>query len=317
MTTAAAIEAVAALSPEIPFWPQLPRLSDAEQAVAQGLSVLSGLIEPRLYGYGYRVKEGRIDSALERLHRSDGELMAVNASGFGALEEGLARGFFPFATAVKGQIEGPVTLAACLFYKDRPFLADPALFSAIAFHVSQMICWQVDRLKATGRPVLLFVDEPALCLETPSAVSEEKRLNALAVTLDDARARGAVAGLHCCAARPFTRMCRAKPDILSFDAHEWLEAFFADRDALAFARGGGTVAYGLIPTWNRLNPLDPVQVFTRWLTAASLAGDPQELAQRTIITATCGLGLVEPSSVGESFNAARGVGRLIRRLAGS
>jgi hypothetical protein len=64
------------------------------------------------------------------------------------------------------------------------------------------------------------VDEPALCLQTPSAVSEEKTLNALAVTLDDARACGALAGLHCCAARPFTRMCRAKPDILSFDAHE-------------------------------------------------------------------------------------------------
>jgi hypothetical protein len=112
-------------------------------------------------------------------------------------------------------------------------------------------------------------------------------------------------------------MCRAKPDILSFDAHEGLEAFFADRDALAFARGGGTVAYGLIPTWNRLNPLDPVQIFTRWLTAASMAGDPQELAQRAMITATCGLGLVETSTVAESFTAARGVGRLIRRLAGS
>lgn len=316
-STATAIQAVAEFSPEIPFWPQLPQLSLEEEAIGQGLGVLRGLITPRHYGYGYSVKDGRIDSVLERLHRSDGELMAANASGFGALEEGFARGFFPSATAVKGQIEGPVTLATCLFYKDRPFLSDSALFAAIAFHVSQMICWQVDRLKATGLPVLLFVDEPALCLETSSGVSEEKRLNALAATLDDARAGGAVAGLHCCAARPFTRMCRAKPDILSFDAHEGLEAFFADRDALAFARSGGTVAYGMIPTWNRLNPLDPVQLFTRWLTAASMAGDPQELAQQAVITATCGLGLVETSSVGESFNAARGVGRLIRRLAQS
>jgi hypothetical protein len=73
--------------------------------------------------------------------------------------------------------------------------------------------------------VLLFVDEPALCLEAPGAdaVSEKQRLNALAITLEDARVRGAYARLHCCAERPFERMCRAKPDIISFDAHQGLD----------------------------------------------------------------------------------------------
>ena len=42
-------------------------------------------------------------------------------------------------------------------------------------------------------------------------------------------------------------MCRAKPDILSFDAHEGLELFFADPDALRFVDKGGMVAYGLVP----------------------------------------------------------------------
>ena len=111
----------------------------------------------------------------------------------------------------QGADRGPITLPAYLFHKGRPFLSDPALFSAVA-------------------SVLLFVDEPALCLDAPvaNAVSEEQRLNALAATLEDARIRGAYAGLHCCAARPFERMCRVKPDIISFDAHEGLEIFFAD-----------------------------------------------------------------------------------------
>ncbi len=107
-STAAASQAGAEFSPEIPFWPQLPQLSLEEEAIGQGLGVLRGLITPRHYGYGYSVKDGRIDSVLERLHRSDGELMAANASGFGALEEVICTGlFFPSATAVKGQIEGP------------------------------------------------------------------------------------------------------------------------------------------------------------------------------------------------------------------
>ena len=93
---------------------------------------------------------------------------------------------FASASAVKGQIEGPITLSAYLFHRGQPFLSDPALFAAVAFHVSQMICWQIDRLKSVGLPVLLFVDEPALSLEVPCAnsVPEEMRLNALAVTLE-------------------------------------------------------------------------------------------------------------------------------------
>jgi hypothetical protein len=314
-----AVRSVAEFSPEIPFWPQLPQLSEQEGIVGQGLGIVESLIEPCDEGYGYQVKEGQLDSVLEILHRSSGELTSTNAAGFGAFEEALSSGLFKSAIAVKGQIEGPITLSAYLFHKGRPFLADPALFSAIAFHVSQIIGWQIDHLKSAGLPVLLFVDEPALCLDASltNAVSEEQRLNALAATLEDARVRGAYAGLHCCAARPFERMCRVQPDIISFDAHEGLDLFFTDWHALHFMQQGGTVAYGIVPTRPGVNAVDSASIFLRWLKAASLAGDPQKFAQRAMITATCGLGLLNPSAVAESFGVAHSVSKLIRALAGS
>ena len=314
-----AIRSVAELSPEIPFWPQLPQLSERESIVSQGLGIVESLIGPRNEGYGFQVKAGQLDSVLEILHRSSGELTPANAAGFGAFEEALSSGLFSSAFAVKGQIEGPITLSAYLFHKGRPFLSDPALFAAIVFHVSQIISWQIDRMKPTGLPVLLFVDEPALCLDAPvaTAVPEEQRLNALAATLEHARVRGAHAGLHCCAARPFERMCRVRPDIISFDAHEGLESFFADWHALDFMQQGGTVAYGIVPTRPGVNAVDSASIFVRWLKAASLAGDPQKFAQRAMITATCGLGLLDTSAVAESFGVAHSVSKLIRSLAGS
>ncbi len=313
-----AIRAVAELSPEVPFWPQLPQRSEREKAIGQGLGLVADLIEPRNVGYGYEVKQGRIDSLLETLHRSAGELPLANAVGFGAFEEALASGLFKGAVAVKGQIEGPITLSAYLFHQGRPFLSDPDLFAAIAFHVSQTICWQIDRLKSAGLPVLMFMDEPALCLEGPvaSAISEEKRLSALAVTLQDARIRGAYAGLHCCAAGPIERMLRVKPDILSFDAHADLDLFFADSHGRDFVHQGGIVAYGIVPTRAELNAADTASLFVRWLHAASQAGDPQEFARRAMVTATCGLGLLDKSAVVESFRVAHSISKLIRSLAG-
>ena len=317
-SAASAIQAVADFSPEIPFWPQLPQLSEKERVIGQGLGIVADLIEPRNEGYGYQVKEGQTDSLLEILHRSVGDLTATNAVGFGAFENALSLGVFKDAVAVKGQIEGPITLSAYLFHEDRPFLSDPVLFAAIAFHVSQIVCWQIDCLKSAGLPVLMFLDEPALCLEAPSAsaVSEEKRLSALAATLQDARVRGAYAGLHCCAARPLERMLRVIPDILSFDADVGLDLFFGDSRALGFVHRGGLVGYGMVPTRRGLNAVDSASIFIRWLHAASKAGDPQEFAQRAMITATCGLGLLDVSAIADSFGVAHSISKLIRALAG-
>ncbi len=314
-----AVDAIVRLSPEIPFWPQLPTISLAESAICQGLAVVSEHIEPRNGGYGYQVKEGRIDSVLSILHRSSGELTKANASGFGVFEETMSSGFFDSAVAVKGQIEGPITLSAYLFHKDRSFLSDPAFFAAIAFHISQTVRWQIDRLQAAGLPVLVFVDEPALCLgeSRVHSVSEENRLNALAALLADARACGAHVGLHCCAARPFELMCRVMPDILSFDAHEGLDAFFADPHAREFVHRGGAVAYGIVPTKQHLSTIDSASIFIHWLESASKAGDPQEFAQCAMITATCGLGLLDTSSVLESFSVAHSISKLIRALSGA
>ena len=317
-SAASALDAVAHLSPEIPFWPQLPGLSDWESIIGQGLGMVADHLEPRSRGYGYQVKDGHVDRVLEILHRSDGKLKPENAAGFYAFESAMAAGRFDSAAAVKGQIEGPITLSAYLFYRDRPFLSDPALFSAVAFHVSQMIGWQIERLKAAGLPVLLFVDEPALCLDAAviNSIPEEKMLAAVAAILEDARVRGAYAGLHCCAARPFERMRRVKPDILSFDADEGLDLFFADSHMIDFVHQGGLVAYGIVPTRAGVNALDSAKIFLRWLQAASQAGDPQEFAQRAIITATCGLGLLDESSIAESFGVAHAIGRMIKSLAG-
>jgi hypothetical protein len=47
-----AIRAIVDFSPEVPFWPQLPQLSERERVIGQGLGIVADLIESRNAVYG-------------------------------------------------------------------------------------------------------------------------------------------------------------------------------------------------------------------------------------------------------------------------
>ncbi len=141
------------------------------------------------------------------------------------------------------------------------------------------------------------------------------RDQALANCLRTARDSGALAGLHCCADQPIERMCRVNPDILSFDAHQGLERFFESPAGVAFLKRGHTVAWGLIPTWDHPDELEPASVFARWLHAAAQVDDVRALAQRAMITATCGLGLVSESAAVRAFDLAQRLAVFFKKAA--
>ena len=48
-----ATQTIVEFSPEVPFWPQLPQLSEREIAIRQGLDVIRSFIEPRDGSYGF------------------------------------------------------------------------------------------------------------------------------------------------------------------------------------------------------------------------------------------------------------------------
>jgi hypothetical protein len=51
----AAVQLVAELCPEIPFWPQLPQRSRGELMVEQALTPFTDLLRPRTGRYGYQL----------------------------------------------------------------------------------------------------------------------------------------------------------------------------------------------------------------------------------------------------------------------
>lgn len=314
----AAIHLIAQLCPEVPFWPQLPQLSKHEYMIDQTLGPRADFLVPRAAEYGYRVRPGLLLSFLQELHTCTANLDERYATGFFAFEQAVAAGLFPRALALKGQLVGPITLASMLFNEERPFLLDQECLAAVSHYVTRLALWQAQRLRQAGLPVICFLDEPCLALlnHAPFQAIAEQAVQALHDVVTALQAAGVLIGVHCCAGLiSFRTMCQAAPDIISFDSYQDLETFCADQDARRFVNAGGLVAFGLIPTSSNLSSLDPALLFTRWLLACKDIGDLSQLAAHTMITATCGLGLLNPMQAASSFRFAQRVADLVQKVA--
>lgn len=302
-----AVRFIAELCPEIPFWPQLPRRNINEYMLLQMMTPLLDLLQPQSAA---RIEIRSCALFQKRLRTAEAAFDASSAAGFFAFEEGCAAGLFDNARILKGQLSGPLTLGRCLILGDgrsQPVISNPALMDDLTDYLSRLAVWQVERLARFGRPVMLFVDEPALS----PALSTSQQIVYLRRVLDAIRQAGALAGVHCCASGAASALFEAAPDVISFDAYSELEAYMATPGALRFLAQGGGVAFGLIPTLT--DPLEiPVEaLFRRWQEAAA-SSDLGALAQQSLITASCGLGLLSEQAARTSFEQAQRLSALLR-----
>jgi hypothetical protein len=306
----AAVRFVAEASPHIPFWPQLPKRSKREGMTGQCLGRLVQTLVPNAkQPFAYDVTE----NFLSQLDAADVALQPESAAGFFEFEKAFAAGAFPNAIAVKGQLTGAVTLASLLIQNGESLLHNRKRFERICHLLVRQAIWQVERLGKFNRPVLLLLDEPLWGVASETHVAMIKEM------LTEIRAAGAMVGLHCCATltngsfmhRPQS-LVAAGPDVISFDAHEHLELFCNDRAVQLFVERGGLVAFGLVPTLQDIPK--PEMIFRRWQKATKPLGE--RCTTQSLVTATCGLGLLQEAAAQASFETARALSDLIRTRKG-
>jgi hypothetical protein len=116
-------------------------------------------------------------------------------------------------------------------------------------------------------------------------------------------------GIHCCGNTDWSMIMEAGPDIISFDAFDYMDHFLLyPDDIVRFLRGKGTVAWGIIPTSGFTGKESAGDLFSKIEEGLSRVHkwgiDPGMLAERSILTPACGMGTMEPES------AKRGLGLL-------
>jgi len=294
--------------PEIPYWPQFVRRTHLEDMIVQfseGLPLLA--VEGRSLVFPQHGMEKELVSFYERYLADDFESFAVSrdyAPGLYELTHLLRRRSAREALYIKGHTVGPITFAAAVKDREgRTLFYYPDLADACTKGIAIKALWQVKKLSATGRKVIVFLDEPFLTgfgsAFTP--VRREDVVQMLGEVIDYLRQRSdALVGIHCCGNTEWPVIVEAGPDVISFDAFSHMEHFLLFPEAISrFIRRGGIVAWGMVPTFGYTGTETVEGIYGMLRDGFSrlvrFGLDPEEIARKSILTPACGMGTMEPA----------------------
>ncbi len=277
----AAAKSALELHPFLPSVPELPRQNAGEAILTRDLGPLSKFVNPATL----RTTRPAGDTALVRDLDDADPATGPESDGFAALLHAMnPRKARP--TRIKVSVAGPVVLSQRLTdAAGRSLASVPAAADAIARYVVRRAADLASRLSAFGVTVVVQFDEPGTtdALDTPSFWRLSSVVGAV-------RMAGHLAAIHDCGARDGRKLLLIGPDLISVDAWGATVPFAAHGEALGgYLRGGGTVAWGVLPTKGALP--DPRKVARGLLDRmGALAGDRDVVRRRGLVSPSCGFG---------------------------
>ncbi len=334
-----ALEWILSATPEIPLWPQLP-VNPIERMLPQFTEGIPCIREKnpassdgKIY---FDISHDGFDEAMLGFYE---DYLAVSENPDTLLDSRFitsrdrAAGLYLLADrlddlsdikAVKGQVTGPFTMLTGI--KDsqgRAGYYNETVRDMVIKGIAMKAAWQVRFLKGeSDRPVLLFIDEPALAGLGSSAfisVSAEEiksMINEVATAIHRA---GGLAGIHVCANTDWGLLLGSEIDILSFDAYGFFDRIAAlDHEVYPFFDRGGILAWGGIPTSREedITSESAASLTKLWHTQAkaftSNGLSKKDILQKTLITPSCGTGSLPPELAGKVLDLTRDVSASLR-----
>lgn len=283
---------------DVPFWPQLPNISYKEQMIPQYSEGIPFVREDAQARKVYVRRDNSDD--LMRFYESYDEESRI------AVSDDYARGLSPFVKEVsnrrfrflKGHVTGPLTFTLGLTDEEgRSVYFDEEMREICLMALKAKVRWQVDQLAPHAEEVIIFLDEPilsALGSTTYVSVMRDEAVRLLGDAVDAVKAMGAVAGVHCCGRAEWPLLIEAGAEIVSFDAYDFAETLsIYPEDINAFLCGGGVIAWGIVPTTDRIADEDEaslIELFRSVIKGVTEYVPEDAVMGGMLITPSCGTG---------------------------
>jgi len=239
----------AALSLDIPFWPQLPNYSYYEDMYVQAAEHFPGIIldmEKQTLRFSMDKFIAEFEETMS--HFEDPDYFDISTQYSVVYHDFLAKDLQD-RPAIRGQLEGPVSFGFnILDQDDRPILFDDTIRPFMFEFMAKRINVQLARLKKQNPNAFMFIDEPGLqfIFSAMSGYGEQKAkedLDAFFASVDGPR------GIHLCGNPDWDFLLNLDMDILSMDVYTNGEIFAACGDSIRkFLDRGGVLVWGIVPT---------------------------------------------------------------------
>jgi len=322
-------------TPEIPPWVQLP-VFQQEGMVPQFLPGLPGITHSGGRTY---VDTGSADFEAELLafyeaylacaeapDTLDASVFALTdetAAGFGTLCAGLETAAEDLC-AVKGQVTGPITFATGVKDQhDQAIFYHSQLRDAAVKLLALKARWQTRVLARFGKPVIIFLDEPALAGFGSSefiSITREEVVACLEEIVEAVHAEGGLAGVHVCANTDWSMLLESSLDIINFDAYAYFDRFILYPGQLKnFLNDGGILAWGIVPTLHAedIEKESAASLLAKWEDqleqVVSLGVAAEKVRAQALITPSCGVGSQSRENALKVLEMTRDLSRQIRR----
>jgi methionine synthase II (cobalamin-independent) len=294
---------------EAPMWPQLPQRDFREHMDGQYSESLPGLKldakKNRFYFDSSKDLTPELEKFFERYIEKDYDFFKLSeeyAAGFYAFLRILKKGLPNNTQFIKGHITGPLT--AGISFKDetgKDIVHNDVLFDAVVKGLAMKAAWQIGQFKQFGKPIIIFIDEPAMesLGSAFSAVSSEVVAEKLNEVIDMIHEHGGIAGIHCCGNADWPMLFNTAIDIVNFDAFGYMDKVLLYPDAIKkFLCRGSALAWGIVPagayTGNETADilLEKLKGGMKRLEVLGIARDT--IVSQCLITPSCGLGSLTP-----------------------
>jgi hypothetical protein len=326
-----ACEIVLQSFPQIPAWPQLPRLNLRENMYIQVSEGMPCIVLDEKKGMVYFQTKGDIEGKLEKFYEKiiDRKIDYFKfsrdyARGFYSLLEhlrkNLSRGGEAGILALKGQLIGPISFGLTVTDENRKsILYHEQLVDAVVKTCGMKARWQIIKMKEVFPQIIIFIDEPYLSSFGSAFVSlsRDEVVDYLNEVIDSIKLEGAIAGIHCCGNTDWSILMDTRVEIISFDAYNYLETISLYPEKLKeFFNQGRYLAWGIVPASSRAMEEEIESLIERFEDGLKLLVskgiDRESILENLLITPSCGTGTLPVEVAEKVVELTRGVSDTIR-----
>ena len=299
---------------EIPFLPQLVKISDNENMIFQ---IFEGMSSFCYQDYDEIIKN------------KDSKLLNKYKTG-----EKYSHAFNAFTKLIKKtqpiyakiQIVGPYTVSKSLHYlSGEDFIKNIGEEFIIKF-LNLKILWQINQIKIANPKTIpiVFIDEPAINIEITHSKNNSSAnfdiYNMLKQMCNFIEKNNSISGIHCCAKPDWNIFFEVKPNIISFDAYSYGQDFIKnDKNIKNFLENEGKIAWGIVPTFdeNLLNTMNIdilEEKFIQCVNNLTKNGLNEKLViDSSLISSSCGAGKLSIESAQCSMDMVKELSDRIRK----